>query len=228
MPSRPGQYVAEDGTAFGPCLLISREIGSGGELAARQASEALGWNVFDSRIVDEIARSAHVHQRLVHSVDERLRSRWERAWREFLPDDLADEKYLRHLKEVLMALAHHGNVIIVGRGAQYFLPPQCAVRASFVAPLDARVKRVAELAKSTLEEARAKVEEVDKLRAEFICKIFKKDVNSPLNQDITINTDEISIEGAVKIILAALKEKLGVTDQENHRATVESPKALKR
>lgn len=209
-PSRLGQYTAEDGTIFGPCLLVSRQCGSGGSLVARQVGELLGWNIFDAKMVDEIARSAHVHQRLVQSVDERIHSHWERMWHEFLPDDLSDKKYLRHLKEVVMALGHHGDVVIVGRGAQYFLPSQCAVRVRLVAPLETRAKRVAERQKLSLEEAKLKVEEIDKERAAFVWKIFRKDVGSPLNQDITINTEEVTTESAVKIVIAMLQEKLGV------------------
>jgi hypothetical protein len=103
---QPGRFVTENGAAFGPCLMISRECGSGGGLLAQQAGERLGWNVFDSRIVDEIAQSTHVHQRLVQSVDEHIHSYWEQMLRELLLDDLADEKYLRHLKEVVTTLGH--------------------------------------------------------------------------------------------------------------------------
>ncbi|HEV2455369.1 MAG TPA: cytidylate kinase-like family protein [Verrucomicrobiae bacterium] len=210
-PSRPGQYVAEDGSIFGPCLLLSRECGSGGGLVARRVGELLGWNFFDDRIVDEIAQNANVHQRLVQSVDERVHSRWERIWREFLLDDLADEKYFRHLGQVVMALGHHGNVVIVGRGAQYFLPPQCAVRVRVVAPFASRIKRLSEERKICLAEARSQVEAIDKQRAAFIWKTFRKDIGSPLNTDITINTGEIEIESAVKIVMAVLREKLGVS-----------------
>ncbi|HUA65064.1 MAG TPA: cytidylate kinase-like family protein [Alphaproteobacteria bacterium] len=227
-PSRSGQYVAEDGTILGPCLLVSRECGSGGGLVARRAGEILGWNVFDSRIVDEIARNAHVSQRLVRSVDEHVRSGWERTWHELLPDDLGDKMYLHHLNEVLMALGHSGNVVIVGRGAQYFLPPQCALSVRMVAPLDARVKRFAERTKLSLEEAKLKVEEVDRQRAEFVRKIFRKDVNSPLNQDIIINTGGIKIESTVQITLAALKEKFGAMPEKCIVPPIQRPKELRR
>ncbi len=212
--SRMEHCVMERGTKFGPCLLISRQYGSGGGLIARRVGELLDWNVFDARIVDEIARSAHVHQRLVESVDEHVRSRWERTWHELLPDDLSDRKYLRHLREVVMALGHYGNVVIVGRGAQYFLPTRCAVRARLVAPLEIRAKRVAERLKLPLDEAQLRVLDIDKERVAFVWKTFRRDVNSPLNQDITINTEEVSIESAAKIVLAALHEKLGVSPKE--------------
>jgi cytidylate kinase len=148
---------------------------------------------------------------LVQSVDEHVHSGWERGLRDLLLDGLSDEWYSRHLREIVMALGHHGNVVIVGRGAQYFLPSQCAVRVRLVAPLETRAKRVAERQKLPLEEAKLKVEEIDKERAAFVWKTFKKDVGSPLNQDITINTGEVSIESALRIVLAALQEKLGVS-----------------
>ncbi|HEV2320694.1 MAG TPA: cytidylate kinase-like family protein [Verrucomicrobiae bacterium] len=208
--SRPGQYLAHDGMTYGPYLLVSRECGSGGGLVARLAGELLGWDVFDARIVDEIARNAHVHQRVVQSVDEHVHSGWERTWREYLPDELADERYFHYLREVIFELGHHGNVVIVGRGAQYILPSQCAVRIRVVAPLEERIKRVAERRKMSLEEARLQVEAIDKQRVAFVWKIFKTDAGSPLNQDITINTAQLSIPAAVTLVLGALKERLGV------------------
>lgn len=110
---------------------------------------------------------------------------------------------------------------IVGRGAQYFLPPLCAVRVRLVAPLETRAKRVAERWNLSLEEARLKVEEVDRERAAFIRRIFKKDAGSPLNQDITINTGRINIETAVKIVLAVLQEKLGVSAKKQPNCCTE-------
>jgi cytidylate kinase len=207
---QPGRYVTEDGVAFGPCLFVSRECGSGGGLLAQQAGERLGWNVFDSKIVDEIAQSARVHQRLVRSVDEHVHSYWERTWRELLLDDLADEKYLRLLKQVVTALGHHGNVVLVGRGAQFLLPSRCGLRVRLVAPLEARAKQAADRGKLSLEQARLKVEEIDKERVAFIWKTFRKDVGSPSNQDLIINTGEISIENATGLVLAAIETKLGV------------------
>jgi cytidylate kinase len=209
-----GRYVTKDGAAFGPCLLISRECGSGGGLLSQQVGERLGWDVFDSKIVDEIARAAHVHQRLVQTVDEHVYSYLERTWREFFPDGLEDEKYLRHLKEVVTALGHLGQVVLVGRGAQFLLPSPCALRVRLVAPLEARMNRLAEHEKFSLPQARSKISEIDTARAAFIWKTFRKDVGSPSNHDLIINTGEVDIASATKIVLAAIEEKLGVRPGE--------------
>ena len=88
---QPGRYLTPDGIAFGPCLLISRECGAGGGLLAQKAGARLGWNTFDSKIVNEIAQAAHVHNRLVQTVDEHIHSAWEQTWREFLLEDLPEK-----------------------------------------------------------------------------------------------------------------------------------------
>jgi len=209
----PGRFVTKNGAAFGPCLFISRECGSGAGLLAQQVGERMGWNVFDAKIVDEIAHAANIHTQLVKSVDERVHTYWEQTLREILLDDLADKKYLHLLKQVVAALGSHGNVVFVGRGAQYFLPPQCGLSVRLAAPFEARTKCAAEDMKLSLEEARFKVRKIDAERAAFVWKIFKRDSGSPLNYDLTINTGEINIESAAKIVLASIQEKLGVCPQ---------------
>ena len=209
----PGRFVTKDGAAFGPCLFISRECGSGAGLLAQRVGERLGWNVFDAKMVDEIARAANIHSQLVKSVDECVHTYWEQTLRELLLDDLADKKYLHLLKQAVVALGSHGNVVFVGRGAQYFLPPQCGLSVRLTAPFVERTKRAAEEMKLSLEEARFKARKIDAERAAFVWKIFKRDAGSPLNYDLTINTGEINIESAAKIVLASIQEKLGVSPQ---------------
>ncbi len=205
-----GRYVTRDGIGFGPCLLISRECASGGSQLAQRVGERLGWNVFDSRIVNEIAQAAHVHRHLVQSVDEHTHSIWEQTWRELLLDELPDRKYLRHLREVVLTLGHLGNVVIVGRGAQYFLPSPCGLRVRVVAPLEMRVQALAAEEKLTLDQARAQVKAVDAERSAFIRNVFKKDTDSALNHDVVLNTGEISLASATHIVLEMLRQKPGL------------------
>ena len=207
---QPGRYVTGDGISFGPYLLISRECASGGSQLAQRVGERLGWNVFDSKIVNEIAQSAHVHQQLVQAVDEHTHTVWERTWRELLLDELPDRKYLRHLRQVVMTLGHLGNVVIVGRGAQYFLPARGGLRLRVVAPLELRVQTLAAEEQIPLNQARPRVKAADAERRAFIWNVFKKDAGSPLNHDVVINTGEISLESAAQIVLEMLRIKHGI------------------
>lgn len=207
---RPGRFVTKDGIAFGPCLMISRECGCGGGLFAEEIGKRLGWNVFDSQIVDEIANINQIHQRLVQSVDERIHSRWEQTWREMLLDDLPDRKYFRDLREVILTLGYQGNVVIVGRGAKYLLPSQCGLRVRLVAPKELRAHRQAERDGISLDEARIKVARTDSERAAFIRKVFRKDIGAATDHDLIINIAKFDPESVCHLVLAAIKDKLGV------------------
>jgi hypothetical protein len=208
--SRPGRCL-EGNVAYGPCLLVSRQRGSGGGRVAHLAGERLGWHVFDREIVDEIAQLARVRQQLMQSVDAETRANWEDAWRpELQPEDIGCEQYLRCLRQVVLALGHHGDVVILGRGAQHLLPAQCALRVRVAAPFELRVRRVAESHKVPLPEAQAHVQEFDASRADFIKKSFQRDPNSALDYDLIVNTENITVEAAVEIVLLAMRDKLGV------------------
>lgn len=207
---QPGRHITKDGIAFGPCLLISRECGSGSGLLAEEVGRCLGWNVFDSQIVDEIANINHIHQRLVQNVDERIHSRWEQTWRDLLLDELPDRKYLQDLREVVLTLGHHGNVVLVGRGAQFFLPSQCALRVRLVAPRDQRARRFSKRERISYIGACLQLDKIDSERAEFIRKVFKKDIGSALNHDLIINTGKFDMGQTSNVVLAAIKQKLGV------------------
>ena len=208
--TRAGRHVTKEGVGFGPCVLISRECGSGSSTLAEQVGARLEWTVFDSKIVDEIAKSAHVQRRLIESVDEHFHSSWDAMLNEILLDGFSDSEYLRHLGRVIMALGHQGNVVLVGRGAEYFLPSKSALRVRLVGPVDCRAQRVAERMGASLAEARFAVERVDHERASFVRKVFRRNPYSMLNHDLIINTGEIKVEDAVEIVLAGLQAKLGL------------------
>jgi cytidylate kinase len=207
----PGRF-AQDGVSYGPCLLISRECGSGGKAVAKLAGQALGWEVYDREIVNQISELAHVREKLVESVDEKTRTAWETAWRQILfPDDVNCEHYLRCLRSIVLALGHHGDVILLGRGAQCILPKECALRARLVAPFDKRARRIAEVEKLPIADAQSRVRALDAERANFVRKYFGSNSALPLDYDIVINTDELGFEGAANVLLEALRIKLGVT-----------------
>jgi cytidylate kinase len=195
----------------GPCLLLSRECGSGGTSLARLIGDRLNWQVYDREIVEEVAHSAHVRCQLIDSVDERVRHGWREFARKLAEGEgVGHEKYVWHLREVILALGHLGCVIILGRGANYILPPECAVRVRLVAPLELRVRRVSERESMSLSRALHFVKQTDAERAEFIRKVFGKDVGAPEDHDLVLDTGGMSLETAAERVLAILHSKLHV------------------
>jgi hypothetical protein len=203
--------VKVDNVAYGPCLLISREHGSGGTALAHLIGERLGWRIFDREVVEEVARCAHVREQLIASVDDRVRSRWSETARWLAEGEgVGRQTYLLFLRQVLLTLGHHGDVVIIGRGAHHVLPRKCAVCLRVVAPIDLRIKRVADREEISLEKARREVERVDAERAAFIHEAFFRDVADATEYDLVVNTGELELEAAAAVVLEALHVKLGV------------------
>ncbi len=198
------------GVYFGPYVLISRELGAGGRAVGALLGERLKWQVFDREIVDEIARHAKIRQQLIESVDEHVRGILEEFILDFLGQEiLAPESYLYQLKEILLALGHQGNVVIVGRGAQYVLPRQFGLCVCMVAPLEVRIERVAKMEGIAPEAARSLIARTDAEREKFVHSHFQRGSRNPLDFEIVINTGYLTYEEATDILLGALRSKFG-------------------
>ncbi len=197
--------------SFGPYLLISREKGAGGSAVGQLAGKRLGWQVFNNEIVDAIAQKANVHRELIESLDERDRATIRDVVRQFLrPQPVGTTGYLATLREILLTLGHQGDVVIVGRGAQYVLPSRFGLRVRLVAPIEVRVRRIASEGGMSLKAARVEVERSDRERARLSRRHFGQDSRDPLNHDVIINTAELTAEAATEVVVAAVQRKLAL------------------
>ncbi len=216
---RPGRGE-EGGLSYGPYLLISREKGAGGNTIAQLVGKRLGWQVFDDKIVDEIAQKAHVSRQLIESLDERDQATIRGIIGQLLdPGNIGTSGYLVYLKRNVLTLGHQGDVIIVGRAAQYILPGQFGLNVRVIAPIEARIRRIADKARLSLDAARVEVERTDRERERSVRRNFGgQNVVDPLSHDLTINTAAINAEAAAEIVITALERKLGVQIKESGRS----------
>ena len=187
-----------------PVVTVSRLHGAkGGEVARTLASE-LGLDLFDREIIQRIAESTHLSERVVASLERD---------REVLTDwlaSIATKNYLSpvefryHLSRVVGALAHHGGAVILGRAAHLVLGPGGALRVLVVAPLEARVRTVAERDGVDEREARRRIVSVEADRKAFLMKHFHADFADPSTFDIVLNTAVLGVGGACAAIRTAV------------------------
>ena len=212
---RPGRGK-ECNLSYGPYLLISRERGAGGNTVAQLIGTRLGWQVFDGEIVDEIAKEAHVRRQLIESLDERNRTTIQEMVGQLLnPQEISTSDYLTGLKQIVLTLGHQGDVIIVGHGARYILPSRFGLSVRMIAPVEARVRRLAEKAHLSLGAARIEIERIDHERVKAVHRHFGRDVTDPLGYDLIINTGAMPAEAAAAVVITALQQKLGVQAKES-------------
>ncbi|MBA4423772.1 MAG: hypothetical protein C0390_11865, partial [Syntrophus sp. (in: bacteria)] len=118
---------------------------------------------------------------------------------------LNDTNYLSGLEYVIKELAGSQSIVIRGRGSQFILKDfPGAFHALIVAPFEVRVKRIMERQKINEEDARKEIARFDDGSREFVKRYFKANIADPINYDIVINTNHLSIEGAASIIVNAV------------------------
>lgn len=207
---RPGRCL-DNGVAYGPCLLISRERGSGGGAIGCLVGERLGWHLFNKSILDEIAQLPDVQKQLLDTVEEETQARWEEAFHHApKPGDDGYEKHMDGLRRLVLTLGHQGGVIIVGRGAQHILPTACALRVRVVAPTAIRIQRLVENEKMSTADAEAEVHASDCARIAFVKHSFDRDHAMPHEYDLVINTERVTYQAAADMVLSAMAAVLGV------------------
>jgi len=186
-------------------ITISREPGSGGRVVAKKLAAKLDFKVFHQEVLLEIAKRADVSNKLLATLDEKGLTVLENCISALVYDrHLWPDEYLKHLMKVIGAIGEHGRAIIVGRGANFVVPPQNKLRLRIVAPQKVRIANVARVFDVTAEDAKRRIIRTESDRRAFIRKYFNADITDPINYDIVINTGALEIDKAVKAVIATL------------------------
>jgi cytidylate kinase len=188
-----------------PVVTVSREPGSGGRIVAQKISARLGFEVFHQEVLHEMARRAEISKQLLATLDERGLSILE-DWISSLVYDrhLWPDQYLQHLMNVVGTIGKHGRAVVVGRGANFILPPEQRFRVRITASRKLRIENVARNFNLSQDEAKRRVIKTESNRKAFIRKYFNADIADPTNYDLVINTDTLTVDNAVDVVGAAL------------------------
>jgi len=191
--------------SFRPIVTISREPGSGGNIIGERLARRLDLDLFHQEVIHQMAKSAKVSARLLETLDEKGLSVLD-DWMAYLVDfrHMWPDQYIKHLMKVIGAIGRHGGAVLIGRGANFVLPPERRFSARVIAPFEVRAANVARNHQVTEKEARQRITKTDSQRRAFIRKYFNTSIADPFNYDMVINTGSTSIDGAVEAITAYL------------------------
>ncbi len=188
-----------------PVVTFSREPGSGGGIIAKELADQLELEFFHREIIQKMAESASISERLLETLDEKGISLLD-DWISTLVNvkHLWPDQYLRHLLRVVGAIGRHGGAVIVGRGTCFILPPEENFRVRVVAPLEKRVQNVARDFNVSYDEAKRRVLKTESDRRAFVRKYFHEDAADAVNYDLVLNTETLNIKAAVEAVKGAL------------------------
>lgn len=190
-------------------FVISRDYGSGGNEIARLIAERLHWPVYDRELVEQIASQAKVHQGIIESFDEKRRNEIH-VWLQTMFDKqaLSTDSYIRNLVSILLTLAEQGQVIIVGRGANFVLGSPFGLRIKITAPVDWRLRKVMATGALSRAQALRRIKKVDEQRLAFIRHYYHADADDPCAFDLVVNTENKSLDWVADLLIATLKSKI--------------------
>ena len=106
--------------------------------------------------------------------------------------------------KVIGVIGEHGRAIIVGRGANFVIPPENGFRLRIVAPQNVRIANVARTFDVTAEDAKRRIIRTESDRRAFVRKYFNANIADPVNYDFVINTGALEIDKAVDAVIAGL------------------------
>jgi cytidylate kinase len=196
---------AERSHKLGRYITLSREEGAGGSEIAELVGQMLDWQVLDANILDRISERYHLPKSMLELVDE-TRSDWAfdllGPWID--PHVISHEKYVVHMGRIIVAAARHGNVVLVGRGAQFLLPRDQGLSVRIVAPEKYRVEVL--MQRLGVDRARAKHEMhvIDQGRRDFVLRYFRHDVADPHLYDLVLNVADFGPQAAAELIVDAV------------------------
>jgi cytidylate kinase len=186
-------------------ITLSMQPGSGGSRVAETLAERLDFDYFHRSLIKEIAGSAKTSAAVVDSVEKERFS----GISDFIallvkkhylyPDD-----YLMHLMQVINTIAAHGRAVIVGRGANFILPPEKRFSVRVTAEKDLRIRNVAKAFGCSRDEARRRITRRESRRSAFVRQFFHADIDDPLCYDMVLNSGTAGVEVAVEAILGAV------------------------
>lgn len=201
-----------------PIITVSRQFGAGGSEIAAGLAERLGIACLDREILVEVAKELQTNVESVMERDERTEHLLDRilnSMRPLYPQAVVSgseppspegAQIADMTDDVIRHAADTGNVVLVGRGANYLLGGRVGLmRVLLVAEARERLGRLVAQGRlpsdATVEAMRA----VDRERHRYLQERFDVRGDDPLAYDLTVNTTSLSVDAAVQLLADAAR-----------------------
>lgn len=190
-------------------ITLSRELGSGGNLIARELSKRLDIPFYDKDIINKTAQEFGLPKdRLLKSDERRTNSfLYSLATAQLaaggaafpLNDIIVDDQSFMFTSETIKRLAQE-PCIIVGRCGDYVLQDRDIIKIFVCAELDDRIKRISESLELSEKNALKLIQKTDKRRASYYNSYTDNVWGKANNYHITINTSVLGIDGSADVL----------------------------
>jgi cytidylate kinase len=200
-------------------ISLSRQFGAGGKTLGQRLAGRLGYRFVYNDILDLVAEEAQVSLERVSAVDSEYGDRLMRWVENLVPADFVqrhlgenlrdfdEKKYRQFLTQIIWRLAEAGDVVILGRGSQFFLAERAdTVRVLMVAREEDRVGFMMRHYDLTKQKAQRLVGKERRRRRRFLEGLQVADPDSPQHYHLVINRSLVSLERAEEMVVQLVED----------------------
>ena len=196
-------------------ITIARSYGSGGRTLGKKLSDVLGVRYYDREILRIASDESGISEALFGQADEYVRSlplsKIAKITKGFKddedvlpptsPDFTSRDNLFRYQAKTIRRLSDEESCIIIGRAADYVLRGrENVIRLFFYASRENCITRVVNQEGVSEKEAIARIERIDKARANYYKYFTGHDWNDARNFDLCLDTAAMSYEKLIEIV----------------------------
>ena len=197
-------------------ITIGRQFGSGGKEVGIRVAKELGIPFYDNELLQEAAKKSGLCEKIFQNFDERPKSLlYSIAMDSYmfsLPgsgvgDSLEQQVYLATYNTIRQ-IADKGPCVIIGRCADYALADNPNHLSLFIyAPMEVRIKRVAQRQNISEEKAKALIQKTDRRRAAYYEYYSAKKWGAVDSYDYCLDSSYLGLGGTVELIQTMVAHK---------------------
>lgn len=200
-------------------ITINRELGSGGRTVGRMLAEKLDVPFYDKAVIKALQEKYHLTTAEIERLKGRKHSWWADVERILkidagmgsnyylpqksdAPDLLTTDEMFKTETLILQDLAVEKSCVVAGRSGFFvFRDHPNHLSILIQATMDYRVERVMRKQNITEDEARKTIEQVDKMRENYVKKYTGTSRYDTRNYQLVISMDDLTEDDAAEIIM---------------------------
>lgn len=199
-----------------PVITLAYDLGVPGMAIAGQVATEFDFHVIDREVLLEIERDTGLGEKVLAALDAGKRSTldaWIRGWTDTHHWVVDQKSFYFLLSRVIRGISLHGSAVIIGHGANFILAGTGALRVRLTAPLELRVRSVAEGLEGhgpcPAAQARAEIEKHAAERAQLIRKYFHAEFEDPAGYDAVYNLRRMDPQLGAGLVADAYRRLAG-------------------
>jgi len=200
-------------------ITISRQFGAGGKTLTQEVAACLNYAVAHEEIIEQLTELAKLSDEGVRYFEAEHPESMPPSAGAFSPKrfidrifdskrkDMDDQQYAGLLHKIIPQIAAKGNVIILGRGAQFILNDyQDTYHVLLVAEEEDKIKFIQDNYDLSYDQAREAVIKQGKRRLKLMKLFHYEDYDLPVHYDLVLNMSKMKMDRAVELVCALVED----------------------